>query len=108
MRADQAQAASSAPARHRPTVKTLLIGLGFPRHRGCLCRGRLITINRNGEKYQVEVPKDSHTVVDDNGNVIVNIPGKPQGGKPSAANPAAELNALWVSGRSCASSDKRA
>ena len=95
VRADQAQAASSAPARHRPTVKTLLIGLGFlGAIAAAFAAGVLITINRNGEKYQVEVPKDSHTVVDDNGNVIVNIPGKPQGGKPSAANPAAELNAL--------------
>jgi uncharacterized protein (TIGR03067 family) len=89
------RAASSAPIPRRPTIKTLLIGLGFLGGiAAAFVAGVLITINKNGEKYQVEVPKDSHTVVDDSGNVTVNIPGKPQGGKASAANPAVEFQAL--------------
>jgi uncharacterized protein (TIGR03067 family) len=87
--------ADQAPAPRRPTIKTILIGLALVgAMTAAFAAGVLITINKSGERYQVEVPKGSHTVVDDSGNVTVNIPGKPQGGKASAVSPAAELNAL--------------
>ena len=72
--------ASPEPRRvsRRPSVRTLLIALGFL---GALAAGFaagvMITINKNGEKYQVEVPKkNSKTIVDESGNVTVNIPGE--------------------------------
>ena len=54
----------------------------------------IITINRNGEKYQLQVPAGSHTVIDESGNATVNMPGKTQAGKTPTVTPAAGLNAL--------------
>jgi len=69
--------ADQAPIPRRSTIKTILIGLAFlGAIAAAFAAGVLITINKSGERYQVEVPKDSHTVVDDSGNVTVDIPGQ--------------------------------
>ena len=63
-------------------------GLGF-------ALGILITIKRNGQTYQMEVPENSRTVVDQNGNATVEIGGSREGGPATAAtDPAAELKSL--------------
>ncbi|MGO8749620.1 MAG: efflux RND transporter periplasmic adaptor subunit [Thermoguttaceae bacterium] len=78
-----------------PFVRTLLIALGFL---GALAAGFaagvMIMINKNGEKYRVEVPKDSHTIVEENGNATVNIAAKPEQNQTLVVNPTTELEML--------------
>ena len=84
-----------APSRRRPIIRRILIGLAFfGSLAAAFAAGVLITIKKNDQTYQVDVPPESHAVVDPSGNVTVNLPGKPEGKKAPALSPAAELRAL--------------
>jgi RND family efflux transporter MFP subunit len=84
---------ATAPPR-RPVLRRILVGLGFfGAMAAAFAAGIIITIKKNGENYQIEVQKDSRTVVDKDGNATVEIAGKPESTKPTTSA-AAELKAL--------------
>ncbi len=71
------KARASAPIRRRPMIKTFLIGLGFfGATAAAFAAGIVIMMKKNGQTYQIEVPENSHVVVDQNGNATVELPGQ--------------------------------
>ena len=90
------QPASALPPR-RSIVRRILIGLGFVAFTAAVfAAGVVLTIKKHDGSYQLEVPKDSRTVIDKEGNAVVTIPDGPApatgpqsgdgAGKPEAAN----------------------
>lgn len=70
---------SPAPVRRRrwPILRTLLIGLAFLGSlAAAFAAGILITIKKDGQTYQLEVPANSRTTVDEKGNALVTISGE--------------------------------
>jgi len=76
------QSPSPATCR-RPILTSLLIALALlAAMSASFAAGIWITIKRNNETYQVDAPPGSHTAIDEKGNVIVDMTGKPrQGGE---------------------------
>ena len=56
--------------------------------------GVVITIRKDGRTYRLNVPEDSQTDVDKNGNATVNIPAKAENGKATGTSALADLKAL--------------
>jgi len=86
---------TAARMRRRSTFKTILIALGFfGALAGAFAAGIIITIKRNGRTYQIEVPENSRTLVDQEGNATVEVPGDAGGKTAPVATPETDLKAL--------------
>ncbi len=85
---------AAAAIRRRAIVRRILIGLAFL---GAIAAGFaagiVITINKDGRSYKLNVPDNAETTIDKNGNATIQVPSKPDGAAP-AASPAADLRAL--------------
>ncbi|MGA2257216.1 MAG: TIGR03067 domain-containing protein, partial [Thermoguttaceae bacterium] len=91
----QRKRASASPVSRRPIIRRILIGLGFfGAIVAAFAAGIVITIKMNEEKYQVKVPGNSRTDIDEQGNATVIVSGKQENGKASIRNAAAEAKAL--------------
>ncbi|MGO9110376.1 MAG: efflux RND transporter periplasmic adaptor subunit [Thermoguttaceae bacterium] len=81
---------TTAPVLRRPILWRILIGLGFlGAMTAGFAAGVIITIKKNNENYQLEVSKDSHVAVDEQGNATVTLPSRPKNAKTSGTTSAA-------------------
>jgi RND family efflux transporter MFP subunit len=65
---------ATSPTRRHPIVKYIFLGMGFLGLLGlAFAAGIWITIKKNGETHRLQVPGDSQTVIDENGNPTVQL-----------------------------------
>jgi serine/threonine protein kinase/multidrug efflux pump subunit AcrA (membrane-fusion protein) len=77
MSEEQVGIPKSAPIRRRSTMKTILLALAFlGAIAAAFAAGVVITIKKNGQTYQLDVPPKSQITVDENGNATVSMPGQ--------------------------------